>query len=169
MTPVPPARIISLRLSKLRRNCLCSRALAPRYRRTALRIHCVEPILRLTTRNAHGILRMDKIGSMNYPTWEEQRRIVRQWEVTGRELERIRREKLRGMEYDWKDVDALLELGDHYDGPPRLTSGLVEMQRMFMKAARRSGNLEVEREIKNKCSVYRLHFGQVSLLLRFSQ
>lgn len=27
----------------------------------------------------------------------------RQWEETGRELERIRREKLRGMPYDWEE------------------------------------------------------------------
>jgi hypothetical protein len=71
---------------------------------------------------------------MNSPTDEEQRDLVRQWETTGRELERIRRDALRGMPYNWADVDTLLELGDHYDGPPRTTSGLVEMQRWFMKA-----------------------------------
>jgi hypothetical protein len=73
---------------------------------------------------------------MKGPTREEQRSLVRQWETTGQELERIRREALRGMPYNWADVDALLELGDSYDGPPRVSSGLVEMQRWFMKAAR---------------------------------
>jgi hypothetical protein len=72
---------------------------------------------------------------MKFPNREEQRRLVRQWEETGRELERLRREKLRNMPYNWEDVDALLQLGDYYDGPPRLTSGLVEMQRYFMKRA----------------------------------
>jgi len=48
---------------------------------------------------------------MTQPTREEQRRLVRQWEETGRELERIRKEALRGMPYRWEDVDALLELG----------------------------------------------------------
>ena len=71
---------------------------------------------------------------MKSPTRDEQRDLVRQWETTGRELERIRREALKGMEYNWADVDTLLELGDYYDGPPRTTSGLVEMQRWFMKA-----------------------------------
>lgn len=71
---------------------------------------------------------------MKSPSLEEQRELVRQWEITGQELERIRREKLRGMPYNAEDVDALLELGDSYDGPPRMSSGLVEMQRWFMKA-----------------------------------
>ena len=74
---------------------------------------------------------------MKGPNREEQRRLVRQWEETGREIERIRREALRGMPYNWVDVDALLELGA--DSPPteRGESGLVEMQRYFMKAAPR--------------------------------
>lgn len=63
--------------------------------------------------------------------------LVRQWEETGRELERIRQSALRGMPYNWADVDALLALGDSYDGPPRTTSGLVEMQRLFMQQAPR--------------------------------
>ena len=72
-------------------------------------------------------------------THDEQRNLVRQWDAAGRELERIRRDALRGMAYNWTDVDALLELGDRYDGPPRTTSGLVEMQRFLMKAADRHG------------------------------
>jgi hypothetical protein len=74
---------------------------------------------------------------MKTPTREEQRTLVRQWEITGRELERMRGAALRGMEYRWDEVDALLALGDQYDGPPRTTSGLVEMQRWFMRAAPR--------------------------------
>ena len=71
---------------------------------------------------------------MTHPTREDQRRLVRQWEETGRELDRIRRDALRGMPYNWEDVDALLDLGVRSGCPSRTTSGLVEMQRIFMKA-----------------------------------
>jgi len=74
---------------------------------------------------------------VKHPTREEQRQLVRQWEATGRELDRMRRDALRGMPYNWRDVDALLELGDHCQLPPRTTSGLVEMQRWFILAAQR--------------------------------
>ena len=66
---------------------------------------------------------------------ERHRERIRQWEAAGQELERMRRKNLRGKPYDWKEVDALLELGDLYDGPPRQTSGLVEMQYWFRRAA----------------------------------
>ena len=69
---------------------------------------------------------------MKHPTREEQRNLVRQWEATGRELERIRRNALRDMPYNWEDIDALLALGDEYAGVSQKTSGLVEMQRWFM-------------------------------------
>ena len=75
---------------------------------------------------------------MNHPTREEQRALVHQWEETGRELERIRWEKLRDMPYNWKDVATLLKMGESSGFPSRLTSGLVEMQRLFMKAAPQS-------------------------------
>lgn len=71
---------------------------------------------------------------MKKPSIQEQRQLVRQWESTGKELEQIRRDALRGMPYNWKDVDALLELGDRSNAQPRSTSGLVEMQRLFQKA-----------------------------------
>lgn len=69
---------------------------------------------------------------MKHPSLEEQRELVRRWKETGEELDRLRRERLRGMPYDWRHVDALLQLAESYDGPPRTTSGLVEMQRIFM-------------------------------------
>jgi len=69
------------------------------------------------------------------PTIEEQRQLVKLWEETGPILEKIRRDALRGLPYNEAHVDALLSLADNYDGPPRLTSGLVEMQAVFMKAA----------------------------------
>lgn len=70
---------------------------------------------------------------------EQQRQLVRTWQQAGAELEIMRREHLRDLIYRWEDVDALLELGDLYKGPPRETSGLVEMQRWFMEFARRQG------------------------------
>ena len=48
----------------------------------------------------------------------------------------MRKNALRDMPYNWEDVDALLEMADYYDGPPRTENGLVEMQRWFMKAQR---------------------------------
>jgi hypothetical protein len=70
---------------------------------------------------------------------EQQRQLVRTWQNAGTELEIMRREHLRDLAYCWEDVDALLELGDLYKGPPRETSGLVEMQKWFMEFARRQG------------------------------
>jgi len=77
---------------------------------------------------------------MNKPTYEEQKQLVRQMEATYRELDRMRREELRGLKYNWEDVDALLQLGEGYDGPPRLSSGLEEMQYWFMKLAEKQRN-----------------------------
>lgn len=74
---------------------------------------------------------------MDHPTREEQRQLVRQWEETGRELACIRKEKLRDMPYNWRDVDALLELGDSCGHVSRESSGLVEMQRQFMALRQR--------------------------------
>lgn len=71
---------------------------------------------------------------MKMPSEEEQRRLVRQWESTGRELERLRRQALRGMPYRWEDLDALLQLGAEVPTPENRAAGLVEMQRWFMKA-----------------------------------
>lgn len=71
---------------------------------------------------------------MKIPNREEQRRLVHEWEETGRELERIRREALRNMPYNAEDVDALLSLGDDVPPDEHNGEGLIEMQRIFMKA-----------------------------------
>ena len=71
---------------------------------------------------------------MSGPTPEEQRQLILQWEETGRELDRIRREALRGREYSFEELDAVQQLGDGYDGPPRLTSGLVELHYWLERA-----------------------------------
>lgn len=57
------------------------------------------------------------------------------WEENGPILEKVRADALRGLPYNEDDVDTQLSLADDYDGPPRLTSGLVEMQAVFMRAA----------------------------------
>ena len=62
---------------------------------------------------------------------------VETWKRAGPELERIRREELRAM--DGPRTIALLCGEWDYSVPPRTprpTSGLVEQQRWFMKAAR---------------------------------
>lgn len=75
---------------------------------------------------------------MRLPTREQQKALVRQWEKTGVELERLRKQALKGKPYDWTEVDALLEIGDLGNFPHRTSSGLVEMQHQFMKAHRQS-------------------------------
>jgi hypothetical protein len=72
---------------------------------------------------------------VKHPNFEEQKRLARLWSDTGPKLEAIRREALRDKPYDSTEVEELLALGDNYDGPPRLSSGLEEMQRIFMRAA----------------------------------
>jgi len=73
----------------------------------------------------------------NRPNREEQRYLVRVWDRAGPEMERIRREELRGLEYRGEDVDALLDMGASHDGPPRMPDGLIEMQKGFMQVARK--------------------------------
>lgn len=75
---------------------------------------------------------------MKFPPPEEQRKLIRQWEETGRELERIRHEKLRNMPYHWEDVDALLSIADAFPPPSRTTSGLVDQQYWFMRARKKA-------------------------------
>ena len=72
---------------------------------------------------------------------EQYRAYVEQWRRAGPELARFHAEELRRYRYDPADADAVLELGDAYDGAPRLADGLVEMQRWFMKLARKQGLL----------------------------
>ncbi len=64
-------------------------------------------------------------------TKDQQQFLIRLWGIAGREVDRIRTEALHDKPYNPEEVDALLQLGDTYDGPPRLTSGLVEMQKLF--------------------------------------
>jgi hypothetical protein len=64
------------------------------------------------------------------------RRWVETWRKAGPELERLRREELRAL--DVQRAIALLCGPVDYRLPPRApkpTSGLIEQQRLFMKAA----------------------------------
>ena len=66
------------------------------------------------------------------------KRWVEAWKEAGPELERLRREELRRL--DTARAIALLCGPADYTVPPRApkpTSGLVEQQQWFMKAARR--------------------------------
>jgi hypothetical protein len=64
-----------------------------------------------------------------------------QWNRAGPELNRIRREELRSWKYDSRIVDALLEMGVKSPRREEEPNGLVEMQRWFMKFARKQGLL----------------------------
>jgi len=77
---------------------------------------------------------------MKKPTRQEEKAIVEQWKRAGPELARFRRKELRESAYDWTRVDALLDIGDRF-GQSRFPDGLVEMQRLFMKLARKQGLL----------------------------
>ncbi len=70
---------------------------------------------------------------MKHPTREEQKQVLLKWDETGPILERIRLEALRGKPYDWKEDEALLDLGLQAGLPPRTTSGLVELQPLRRK------------------------------------
>ena len=64
------------------------------------------------------------------------RRWVQAWKAAGPELERLRREELRRLD-GLRAISLLCGPGD-YHVPPRVarsTSGLVEQQRWFRKAA----------------------------------
>ena len=60
---------------------------------------------------------------------------VETWLKAGPKLEAIRRRELRNFDYrkHYEAIDALLEIGCRF-AKPRSTSGLVEQQRLFMKA-----------------------------------
>ncbi len=60
---------------------------------------------------------------------------VENWAKVGPKLEAIRRRELRAMTYEQriKAIESVLQLGVLL-GKPRITSGLVEQQRLFQKA-----------------------------------
>ncbi len=64
-------------------------------------------------------------------TKEQKKALVMQWKNAAPELQKIKDKELSESVYDWRIVDALLEIGAS-SGKSLKTSGLVEMQRLFM-------------------------------------
>jgi hypothetical protein len=82
------------------------------------------------------------VGRMTKKMWKE---YARQWAVAGPALEAVRRKSLVRCKYDADDADTILAVADSF-GESRSESGLVEMQRLFLK-----------------CMKKRKHKGQISL------
>jgi hypothetical protein len=77
------------------------------------------------------------------------RQYAERWKQAGPELERVRRAELKNWKYDWRIVDALLEIGAKSPRSEEEPNGLVEMQRGFMQFARKQGLLPtVIREVQ---------------------
>lgn len=74
-------------------------------------------------------------------TREQQKLVVDQWKKAAPALAQARDAELREWRYDSKTVDALLEIGANSPRKDDEPNGLVEMQRLFMKAARKQGLL----------------------------
>jgi hypothetical protein len=64
-------------------------------------------------------------------TEEQKKALVMQWKNAASELQKIKDKELSESTYDWRIVDALLEIGAN-SGKSLKTSGLIEMQRLFM-------------------------------------
>lgn len=67
------------------------------------------------------------------------RMLAAQWRRAAPQLDRIRREELARWAYDWRAVDALLDLGSKTPRKEESPNGLVAMQRGFMAIARKRG------------------------------
>ncbi len=78
---------------------------------------------------------------MKRPTNAEQKAIVEQWKRAAPALQQARDEELENTAYDWTTVDALLDIGAKAPRREDEPNGLVEMQKRFMKLARKQGLL----------------------------
>jgi len=69
------------------------------------------------------------------------KRWVETWRLAGQDLERIRRKEARELD-TYKAISLLYESADYTKPPyaPKPWSGLIEQQRLFMKAAGRETN-----------------------------
>jgi len=72
---------------------------------------------------------------------EQQKAVVQQWKRAAPALAQARDDELRQWRYDPATVDALLEIGAKAPRREEEPNGLVEMQRGFMKLARKQGLL----------------------------
>jgi hypothetical protein len=61
---------------------------------------------------------------------------IEMWRLESADLERIRRKKIRNQD-NYEAISRLCRSADYTLPPPKPWSGLVEMQRLFMKAAGR--------------------------------
>ena len=63
---------------------------------------------------------------------------VQQWQVAAERMEQLRREELRRVD-QYRAITLLCGLADYHSPPyaPKPTSGLIEQQRWFLKAAAR--------------------------------
>ena len=75
-----------------------------------------------------------------------------QWRRAAPELDRVRREELAHWKYDWRIVDALLDIGAKTPRREEKPNGLVEMQKWFIKLARRQGLVPLVREGSAACA-----------------
>jgi len=71
----------------------------------------------------------------------QQKAVVQQWKRAAPALARARDEELAAWQYDPAIVDALLDIGAKAPRREEEPNGLVEMQRWFIKFARRQGLL----------------------------
>lgn len=78
---------------------------------------------------------------MKHPTRQQQKAIVEQWKRAAPALQQARDQELQRAPYDWTTVDALLDIGANTPFEEEEPNGLVEMQRWFMKLARKQGLL----------------------------
>ena len=74
-------------------------------------------------------------------TREQQKAVVQQWKRAAPALARAREEELAAWRYDSSIVDALLDIGAKAPRKEEEPNGLVEMQKWFMKFARKQGLL----------------------------
>jgi hypothetical protein len=90
---------------------------------------------------------------MNDAERELTRRGIEAWRLAGPALERIEAEELAHYDYNKNRhlVDALLEIGVRF-AQPRTTSGLVELQRVFMKARAQGRTAPVPRALNSRPS-----------------
>lgn len=82
-------------------------------------------------------------------TFEQQKTVVQQWKRAAPELARVRREELAAWQYDPSTVNALLDIGAKAPCKEEEPNGLVEMQKWFMKLARKQGLLPNVKNQKN--------------------
>ena len=72
---------------------------------------------------------------MNESEKNQMKQWIQNWEKAGKAMEQVRRKELFNFDFELhrKAIDGLLEMASQH-GSPRITSGLVEQQRLFTKA-----------------------------------